>query len=255
MPGARVGGAVAVASAIIAGVILALLALRHLRRTPVPLIDLYPFNRRTFLAVARGGSLHRIAIGVAPFLLPVMFQIGMGLDAFTAGSLVLWLFAGNIFMKLFTSRLLRLFGFRAVMSVNGVLAAVSIALCGLIGPTITYSTTAAILFVGGLFRSMQFTGLTTLQFADIPKLNLTAANTLAAMMQQMMLAVGVAVGTGMLNASATLRHQGDDVFDLADFHNAFFGLAILTLIGTIDFVLLDRHAASQVSGHLSKRRR
>ena len=64
-------------------------AVWHVRRHPHPLIDLSSLRVPTFAVTIWGGSLFRIAIGATPFLLPLMFQIGFGMNAFTSGLLVL----------------------------------------------------------------------------------------------------------------------------------------------------------------------
>lgn len=237
-------------AAIMCGLLIATVAVYHLRRAVAPLVSLSPFRSRTFLAVARGGSLHRIAISVVPFLLPLMFQITFGMNAVVAGSLILWLFAGNITMKLFTTRLLLKFGFRNIMIVNGTLSAVSIAVCGLISPVTPYALIALILFLGGAFRSMQFTSITTLQFADVEESHMTDANTLSAMLHQLMLGFGVAIGSGVLAASAWWRGHSSVAPDHTDFQVVFAILGLLTLLGIVEFMKLDRAAGAQISGHV-----
>jgi MFS family permease len=108
---------------LLAGVVLMLLTARHLRRVEHPLFDLGPLRIDTFRVTAVGGSIFRIAIGTAPFLLPLMFQLGFGYSAVDAGVLLLWLFAGNLCMKPGTGWIMNRFGFRRVLIVNGMLVA------------------------------------------------------------------------------------------------------------------------------------
>ena len=105
------------------GAALGTLAVVHLRRAPAPVIDLSSLKIKTFAVTLGGGSLFRMAISVSPFLLPMMFQVGFGLDAFRSGLLMLALFAGNLGMKTVTSPVLRRFGFRSVLIANGILTA------------------------------------------------------------------------------------------------------------------------------------
>src|SRR6202012_5699853 len=106
-----------------------------MRRVGDPVVDLSPLRIRTFAVSMGGGSLFRIAISAAPFLLPLMFQVGFGMNAFQSGLLTLAVFAGNLSMKLITTPVMRRFGFRPVLIVNGVLAAASLAVMSLISPT------------------------------------------------------------------------------------------------------------------------
>ena len=122
----------------VALLILALLAgiaaVYWLLRREHPLIDLRTLRIPTFAATdARAGVLIRMGVNAAPFLLPLMFQVGFGLDAFRAGGLVVAYFIGNLVMKTVTTPTLRRFGFRSVLVVNGCLAGLSTAACGLLG--------------------------------------------------------------------------------------------------------------------------
>jgi EmrB/QacA subfamily drug resistance transporter len=101
----------------------------HLRRAAHPLIDLASFAIPTFAITIVGGSLFRMAIGAVPFLLPLMFQLGFGLDAFHSGLLVIAVFAGNLMMKPATTPILRRFGFKPVILVNGLANVGSLAAC------------------------------------------------------------------------------------------------------------------------------
>ena len=129
-----------------------------------------------------------------PFLLPLMFQVGYGMDAFRAGMLVIAVFAGNLTMKLFTTPVLRRFGFRPTLLGNGILNTAALAACALIGPDMPVAVTALLLFIGGMSRSMQFTALNTLAFSEMPQAQMSAANTLFSTMSQLALGMGVALG-------------------------------------------------------------
>jgi hypothetical protein len=160
--------------ALVGGALGCLASIWHLRRAPEPLFDLRLLSTATFPVAIFGGSLSYMAIGAMPFLLPLIFQVGFGLDAFHAGLLVLAVFAGNLVMKTGTTRVLRAFGFRRVLLVNGLLNAASILACALLSPATPLLVIAAVLFFGGLIRSMQFSAYNTIAFADIPKPRLAA---------------------------------------------------------------------------------
>ena len=108
---------------IIGSLALGALAVRHAKRTEHPLINLWAMRIKSYAVTIWGGTLFRIAIGAVPFLLPLLFQIGFGLNAFDAGLLVLAVFAGNLVMKPFTSAVLYRFRFRTTLVVNGLLNA------------------------------------------------------------------------------------------------------------------------------------
>jgi len=115
-----------------------------------------------------GGSLFRIAISTAPFLLRCCSRSAFGLDAFHSGLLVLTLFAGNLSMKVLTNQVLRRWGFRTTLIGNGLIVVVAAAACAGFTPTTPWRPSAAVLFVNGLARSMQFTSITRSGLAEIP---------------------------------------------------------------------------------------
>src|ERR1700674_772325 len=225
------------------------LAVVHLRRAPAPLIDLSSLKIKTFAVTLGGGSLFRMAISVSPFLLPMMFQVGFGLDAFQSGLLMLALFAGNLGMKTVTTPVLRRFGFRNVLVVNGILTALVILGCAALTPHTPRIVILAVLFVNGLSRSMQFTSLSTIAFADIPKSQLSSATSFSSMVTQLSMGTGVAAGAIALRIAALLNKHSGGTPTIADFHVAFILVSILTLLAVIDCFTLDPDSGAEVSGH------
>ena len=223
-------------------------AIVWLLRREHPLIDLQTLQIRTFAATdARAGVIIRIGINAAPFLLPLMFQIGFGLDAFQAGALVVAYFIGNLAAKTVTTPTLRRFGFRSVLVVNGLLAGLSTAACGLLAPATPYAAIVAILFIAGATRSMQFTALATLAFADVDADRRSSATTISSMSQQLSMVFGVAVAAGCLNLFQMWR--GAPALGLADFHAALFLVGAVICLASLYFLILTRDAGAEVSGH------
>ena len=97
-----------------------------------PILDLKLLRIPTFRAGVEGGSFYRIGVGAIPFLMPLMFQLGFGLTAFQSGLLSCWAAAGAIAMKFSASALLRRFGFRQLLIVNGVVSCLFMAAYGLL---------------------------------------------------------------------------------------------------------------------------
>jgi EmrB/QacA subfamily drug resistance transporter len=224
-------------------------ALVHLRRTPHPVVDLSAFNVKTFAVAMGGGSLFRVSISAVPFLLPLMFQVGYGMNAFRSGLLTLSVFAGNLAMKLVTTPVMRRYGFRSVLLVNGMFAALSLAAMSLLTPATPYFWIVTVLFISGLARSLQFTAINTLSFADVPKAQMSGASTLSSTLSQMTMGMGVAFGAIALRVAAWLHgHDGQSV-TAADFSLAFLFVAALGVVAIFDVVKLDRHAGAHVSGH------
>jgi len=231
----------------------AVLSLWHLRRVPNPLFDLEVLRIRTFSAVMWGGSAFRVAIFMAPFLLPLMFQLGFGLNAFQSGSLTLAVFAGNLAMKPVTTPLLRRFGFRTVLLWNGVLTAGTLLWCGLLQPWTPHWLVLIVLFLSGLGRSMQLTSLTTMGYADLPKEKMSTGSAFASTVQQMTVGGGVAFGVLLLRGSAVLHGRHGGAPQVIDFRWAFYVVAALALLSLLDVRTLPHSAGAAVSGHVMER--
>lgn len=219
-----------------------------LLRAEHPLIDLRTLRIRTFAATdAKAGAILRIAINATPFLLPLMFQVAYGMDALSAGGLVVIYFFGNLAIKAVTTPTLRRFGFRTILTVNGVLAGAAVALCGLLGPETPYLITAAILFIAGATRSMQFTALATLAFADVDARQRSSATTISSMSQQLSMVFGVAVAAGCLNLSQMWR--GAPTLGVVDFQIAYLVMGVIIVVCALQLLTLERNAGAEVSGH------
>lgn len=153
-------------------------ALRHFRRTEWPMIRLDAMQVPTFRVTMYGGSLFRASISAVPFLLPLMFQVGFGMDAFHSGLLVLAVFVGNLTIKPATTPLIRTLGFKRLLLINGALNVLALLACAFLTPDTPVWLIMLILYLGGVFRSIQFTAVSTLAFADVPSAQMSYANTL-----------------------------------------------------------------------------
>ncbi|WP_196209231.1 MFS transporter [Citrobacter sp. Res13-Sevr-PEB04-36] len=230
------------------GVIMFLFALHHFQHTAWPMIRLDALQVPTFRVTMYGGSLFRASISAVPFLLPLMFQVGFGMNAFHAGSLVLAVFVGNLTIKPATTPLIRWLGFKKLLLINGALNVLALLACALITPQTPVWMILLVLYLGGVFRSIQFTGVSTLAFADVPAPQMSYANTLFSTATQL------AVGLGISLAAIGIR-IGDKVSEWLTLGNvpgisfrlAFVAIAIICLIGMVDTLRLTRDAGGAVS--------
>ncbi|MFS3510181.1 MULTISPECIES: MFS transporter [Citrobacter] len=230
------------------GTVTFLFALHHFRRTTWLMIRLDAMSVPTFRVTLYGGSLFRASISAVPFLLPLMFQVGFGMNAFHAGSLVLAVFVGNLTIKPATTPLIRWLGFKKLLLINGALNVLALLACALIPPQTPVWVILLVLYLGGVFRSIQFTGISTLAFADVPGPQMSYANTLFSTATQL------AVGLGISLAAIGIR-IGDEVSEwLAlgnipgiSFRLAFVAIAIICLVGMVDTLRLAHDAGSAVS--------
>jgi EmrB/QacA subfamily drug resistance transporter len=230
------------------GLILGLLAVVHMRRHTTPLLDLTTFRILTFrIATLVGGMTFRLTINATPFLLPLMLQVGFGLNPWQAGLYMLIYFGGNLAMKSVTKPMLSRFGFRNVLIGNGLGIALSVAACGLLTPATPWLLVVIVLFAAGLTRSMQFTCFSTLAFADIAPEQRSSSSTIFNMFQQLALGLGVAAAAVVLDLSRAVR--GVTEVGLPDFHAAFFVFGVVALVATVVVARLPRDAGAEVSGH------
>lgn len=230
--------------ALLGGGGLGLLALgyRHLRRSDHPILHFGAMRFATFRVPVLGGSIFRLSINATPFLLPIFFQLAFGWSAFRAGLMMTAIFAGNIAMKPMTTPLLRRFGFRTVLLWAGACNTLAVLAFSFVGPGISFPLLLAVLFASGLVRSMQFTAMNTLAFADVPQAEMSEANTLFSTIVQLARALGVAVG-------AIFWRIGQSVYPedvTAGFQLAFLLIAALSLLALIDSWMLSRDAAEEV---------
>ncbi|MBI0329325.1 DHA2 family efflux MFS transporter permease subunit [Burkholderia plantarii] len=229
-----------------AGVVLLLISARYLARTEHPLFGLEPLAIDTFRVTAVGGSLFRTAIGTAPFLLPLMFQLAFGYDAVEAGALLLWLFAGNLAMKPATTRIMQAFGFRRVLVGNGVLVALGFAACMTLTADTPHWLVCMLLFATGMTRSMQFTALNTIGFADVPQPQMSHATTLFSVLQQMNAGMGIAIGALALSVAGIIHGSPQGNPGSADFHLAFGLISLIAALAVVDSLLLPRDAGERL---------
>ena len=228
----------------LAALLLALGALLgwHMRGHPHPLLSLAPMAVPSFKVTMLAGSAMRVLISTMPFLLPLLFQLGFGMDPFRAGLMVLGLFAGNVGMKPLTSWTLRRWSFRSVLVANGLFQAVLMAGCAALSPSVPVPAIAALLVLAGASRSLQFTALNTLAFAEVPQPWMAAANTLFSLGFQFSVGMGVAVG------AVALRLAAPGGASLAAFQGAFAGIAALMALSSLTGLLLHKDVAAVVAG-------
>ncbi len=233
---------------VFAGLISSGLAIRHLKATPTPLLDLSTFKVHTFaIATISAGAYFRMTINATPFLLPLLFQVVFGLSSVGAGLYIFAYFLGNLGMKSVTTPTLRRFGFRKVLIVNGLVASLSIIACAAISARTPWALIVALMLIAGLSRSMQFTALGALSFADVPPAQRGSASTLSAMLQQVAMVFGVAFSATTLNLSQYLR--GAEFLGPIDFRIAFVAIGLIGLVASLQFLSLPHDAAAEVSGH------
>jgi hypothetical protein len=217
----------------------------HARRTPAPVIDLSLFKLRTFRAGVGGGFIFRVGAGALPFLLPLLLQVGFGRTPFQSGLITLSTAAGAMMMKSAVPRILRWIGFRNVLTWNSLVGSMMMMACAAFTATTPVAAIVAVLLLGGFFRSLQFTSVNTIAFAEIEPNRMSRATALVAVAQQLSQSIGVAVGA--LVVEVVLRTRGHAALDASDFPPAFIAVGLIAASSTFLFATLPPDAGADMA--------
>ncbi|WP_200845300.1 MFS transporter [Roseomonas sp. 18066] len=215
-------------AALVAGLLLTVIAVRHCLKVANPALDFSLLKIPSFLVPNVAGTVFRVGAGAVPFLVPLTLQLGFGASASQSGMVSFATALGAFAMKPMAKFALRRFGFRNVLIWNAVCAALTIAACGAFRPGWPMTAVFLVLLMGGLFRSLHFTTLNTLAYADVPQDKLSAATSLYSTAQQLPLALGVVVASAALQISVAMG--GREVAAMPDFTAAFLTGALLSLL-------------------------
>jgi EmrB/QacA subfamily drug resistance transporter len=218
----------------------------HARRTASPVLDFTLMRLPTLRASIVGGFLFRLGIGALPFLLPLLMQVGFGLSPFKSGLVTFASAVGAMGMKTLAARIIRTFGFRNIMTINAIVSSVFLAACALFTASTPLLLIMIILVVGGFFRSLQFTAINTVAYAEVEPAQMSRATTLVSVNQQLAISAGVAVGAFSVESTMLLHHVSE--LSAADFAPAFVVVAIISAVSTWFFYQMPVDAGHQVSG-------
>jgi EmrB/QacA subfamily drug resistance transporter len=235
-----------VASLLCGGAISAVAYLIHAGRTPAPILDLSLLRLPTFRASIFGGFLFRLGIGALPFLLPLLLQIGFHLTPFQSGLITFTTALGSMFMKAAVASVLHRFGYRNVLLYNALISSAFLAACASFVQGMPFAAMIAILLSGGFFRSLQFTAINTLAYAEIEPAKMSRATAMVAAAQQLSLSTGVAVGARVVEL--TLRLKSSTTMGINDFPPAFLFVGLLSASAVFIFMRLPSDAGAELAG-------
>ena len=221
----------------------------HARRREDPILDLRLLRIRTFGIGTVIGSLCRMGLDAVPFLLPLLFQVGFGMSPLQSGLLSFSSSLGAMLVRTLSGPLLHLFGFRRLLSGNACLAAAVTAACGLLQPATPVWLIVLLVLLSGCVRSIQYLGLNTISYADVPAAVLSKSTSIGGVAQQLARGFGIAVGAALLAVIA-----GPRMAEIGDFRLAFFLIALLPLLSALGFLRLSPTDGAEVSGHRTQPR-
>lgn len=219
----------------------------HARRVPYPLLRLSLFSTRTFRVGVLGGFVTRLGVGGMPFLLPLLYQLGLGLPAWQSGLLMMPAALAAMGMKAMAAPMLKRFGYRRVLIVNTLLVACAIASYALVGPGTPLFVIVGIGLALGLCNSLQFSSMNTMAYADIDAKDTAMASTMASTLQQMSMSFGLAFGSLITGFFLDGLSQSDRAAVTTSLHHAFLTLAVLTVLSSFAFWTLKPEDGESVS--------
>ena len=218
----------------------------HARRTGSPVLDFSLLRLTTLRSAVIGGFLFRVGIGALPFLLPLLMQVGFGLSPFQSGLVTFASAVGAMGMKTLAGRIIRTFGFRNMMTINALVSTVFLAACALFTVHTPLLLIMIILVVGGFFRSLQFTAINTVAYAEIEPAQMSRATTLVSVNQQLAISAGVAAGAFSVESTMWWRHA--TALDASMFAPAFVVVSIISAGSAWFFRQMPDDAGHEISG-------
>ncbi|ODR94638.1 MFS transporter [Methyloceanibacter stevinii] len=227
------------------GAISCVLYVRHALNIPAPLLDLRLLKIPTFFANIAGGFLFRIGVGATPFLLPLYFQLGFGMTPLQSGLLTFAIAVGAVAMKTTAAPILRRFGYRPILVWNALVAAFFIMAYALFTVATPHAVILATLLVGGFFRSLEFTAINTIAYADIDEHEMSKATSFASVSQQLSMSAGVAVGALVLEFQRAGRESHEVL--ASDFTLAFLIVGAICASSALVFTRLPKDAGASLS--------
>jgi EmrB/QacA subfamily drug resistance transporter len=219
----------------------------HASGIEYPLLRLSLFKVRTFRTAVLGGFATRLGVGGLPFLLPLMYQVGLGLPAWKSGLLMMPTALAAMGMKLISPRLLARFGYRQVLIVNTVCIGITIGLFSTVKAGTPLYMIVMLSLMQGFFNSLQFSSMNTLAYADVAQTDSSMASTISSSFQQLSMSFGLAAGTlvaGYFMGDVPQTNQGMVTSAL---HSAFVALSVVTILSSLAFWTLKRNDGESIS--------
>lgn len=220
----------------------------HARRIPYPLLRLSLFSFRTFRVSVVGGFVTRLGLGGMPFLLPLLYQLGLGLPAWQSGLLMMPAALAAMGMKVISVSVLRRFGYRRVLVVNTVMIGLTMCLFSLVGAGTPLALIVLLGLVQGFFNSMQFSSVNSMAYADIGPGDASMASSIASTMQQISMSFGLVCGSLATAWFLGDLPQSDKGALVSALHHAFLVLGVLTMLSSLTFWTLRKHDGANITG-------
>jgi EmrB/QacA subfamily drug resistance transporter len=219
----------------------------HAKHASFPLLRLSLFKLRTFRISVIGGFVTRLGMGGMPFLLPLLYQLGLGLPAWQSGLLMMPTALAAMFMKMISVRVLSRFGYRKILVANTVMIGLTISVFSLVTPGIPLVFIVLLGFTQGFFNSLQFSSMNSMAYADIEAKDSSMASTIASSLQQMSMSFGLAFGSLITGWYLGGLPQSDHAVLMNALHHTFLTLGAMTILSSLTFWTLRPNDGESVS--------
>jgi hypothetical protein len=230
------------------GAILMTLYVWRSRRIDNPVLDLGLLRLRSVEVGIFAGFLFRVSLGAIPFLLPLLFQLGFGMTPLQSGFLTISSAVGVLLVKPFAPYLLRTFGFRNLLLLNGPLVSITFAGLAFLSRDTPIVFIIGFLMFSGFLRSMQFTTFSAITFADVTPTKMSHATSLLAVSAQLSTSVGVAIGA--MAVEMAMHYNGRTAPSAADFPPAFIAIGVITFMSFFMCLRLPADAGSEIANRI-----
>lgn len=234
-------GAIAAA----AGIGLGVAYVRYALRTEYPLLDLRLLRFPIFRTSVVAGTFFRLGQGATPFLFPLMLQLSFGMTPFESGMVTFAGAIGALVAKFVANWMFAKFGFKYPLVLATGISALGVLAMGTYVPTTPMALILSVLVFAGFWQSVFWTGSNAFVFADIEDKDAGQANVISQVWGQLMFAMGVSVGGGVLSLTHKLR--GGGALELSDFHIAFYVMGAISILATVLFMRLPDNAGHQLT--------
>ena len=218
----------------------------HAREIEFPLLRLSLFRIRTFSAAVSGSFFTRLGIGGVPFLLPLLYQVGLGFTPIQSGLLIMPQALASMSTKFLLPKILNRVGYRGVLVSNTVILGLLLLLFATIGLHTPVWVIVMQAFCYGAFTSLQYTSMNTLVYADVTEGETSSASSIASTMQQMSISFGVA-SAGLATAFFVPRVYSNPAEMIHGVHEALLVLGVFTVLSTAIFSKLKSGDGQNVS--------
>ncbi len=224
----------------------------HTLRTAHPLLRLGLTKIRSFRVALTGNLFTRLGIGGIPFLLPLLYQVGLGFTPIQSGLLIMPQALAAMSLKLTMPRILKRFGYRRVLIINTVALGVMIFLFSTIDVATPVGLIVVMAFTYGFLSSMQYTSMNTLAYADVNEREAAGASTIASTVQQLAVSFGVAAASLAAALFIPDRMHASAPEMIHGIHRALWLLGALTIVSTMVFNQLRSGDGDAMSRHKSE---